>query len=61
MTEQTILDVCCGSCMFWFNKQDTRAVFADIRAEEHELCDGRLLAISGINQKIAPAFLFSKF
>lgn len=46
MAEKTILDVCCGSRMFWFNKQDTRAVFTDIRAEEHELCDGRRLVIS---------------
>ncbi|MBA8105959.1 class I SAM-dependent methyltransferase [Citrobacter sp. RHBSTW-00029] len=46
MSEQTILDVCCGSRMFWFNKQDTRTVFVDIRAEEHELCDGRRLVIS---------------
>lgn len=46
MSEQTILDVCCGSRMFWFNKQDTRTVFADIRAEEHWLCDGRRLVIS---------------
>lgn len=42
----TILDMCCGSRMFWFNKQDTRTVFADIRSEEHELCDGRRLVIS---------------
>lgn len=46
MSQQTILDVCCGSRMFWFNKQDPRAVFADIRAEEHTLCDGRRLVIS---------------
>lgn len=46
MAEQTILDMCCGSRMFWFNKQDTRAVFTDIRAEEHELCDGRRTVIS---------------
>ncbi|ECR0503461.1 class I SAM-dependent methyltransferase [Salmonella enterica] len=46
MSQQTILDVCCGSRMFWFNKLDTRAVFADIRAEEHTLCDGRRLVIS---------------
>ncbi|HAU5688284.1 Uncharacterised protein [Citrobacter freundii] len=47
MTDSTtILDMCCGSRMFWFNKQDTRAVFTDIRAEEHELCDGRRLVIS---------------
>ena len=46
MTEQTILDMCCGSRMFWFDKQDPRAVFADIRAEQHTLCDGRSLVIS---------------
>lgn len=45
MIEKTILDMCCGSRMFWFNKRDTRAVFADIRAEEHKLCDGRRLVI----------------
>ncbi|GEM_PF-3166570 len=27
MAEQTILDMCCGSRMFWFDKQDPRAVF----------------------------------
>lgn len=46
MSQQTILDMCCGSRMFWFNKQDSRTVFADIRAEEHTLCDGRRLVIS---------------
>ncbi len=46
MSEQTILDVCYGCRMFWFNKQDTRTEFADIRAEEYELCDGRRLFIS---------------
>lgn len=46
MESQAILDMCCGSRMFWFNKQDSRAVFADIRAEEHTLCDGSRLVIS---------------
>lgn len=46
MTEQTILDMCCGSRMFWFDKEDNRAVFCDIRAEQHTLCDGRRLVIS---------------
>jgi len=46
MAEQAILDMCCGSRMFWFDKQDERAVFSDIRAEEHTLCDGRHLVIS---------------
>lgn len=46
MTEQVVLDMCCGSRMFWFDKQDTRGVFIDIRAEEHTLCDKRRLVIS---------------
>ena len=41
----SILDMCCGSRMFWFDKTDLRAVFSDIRAEEHTLCDGRSLVI----------------
>lgn len=41
-----ILDVCCGSRMFWFDKQDSRAIFNDIRDEEYILCDGRKLDIS---------------
>lgn len=40
-----VLDVCCGSRMFWFNKQNPIAVFNDIRSEEHVLCDGRKLEI----------------
>ncbi len=40
-----ILDVCCGSRMFWFDKQNPLAIFGDIRDEEHTLCDGRSLEI----------------
>ena len=46
MSEVSILDMCCGSRMFWFDKQDERAVFSDISAEQHTLCDGRQLVIS---------------
>lgn len=42
---KTILDPCCGSRMFWFDKQDNRAVFTDKRKENHILCDGRELVI----------------
>lgn len=48
MTEATskpILDMCCGSRMFWLDKQDDRTVFSDVRREEHTLCDGRQLVI----------------
>lgn len=34
-----ILDACCGSRMFWFDRQDGRAVFVDKRKERHTLPD----------------------
>lgn len=40
-----ILDACCGSRMFWFDKENPLTLFADIRDEEHTLCDGRSLKI----------------
>ncbi len=43
--QKKILDVCCGSRMFWFDKQNPNVVFVDIRSEEHILCDGRKLEI----------------
>lgn len=46
MSEVSILDMCCGSRMFWMDKQDDRAVFSDRREEQHVLCDGRTLQIS---------------
>ncbi len=41
-----VLDACCGSRMFWFDKNDSRALFNDKRNENHTLCDGRELVIS---------------
>lgn len=41
-----VLDPCCGSRMFWFDQQDQRVLFGDIRSEEHTLCDGRALNIT---------------
>ena len=41
-----ILDVCCGSRMFWFDKQNPMVTFCDNRDEDHILCDGRSLKIS---------------
>jgi len=37
MAEKTILDVCCGSRMFWFDKSDERVIFCDKRKERHIL------------------------
>lgn len=41
-----ILDVCCGSKMFWLDKHDARVVFSDVRSEEHILCDSRTCIIN---------------
>lgn len=40
-----IIDVCCGSKMFWFDKKNPNVIFNDIRKEKHILCDGRKLNI----------------
>ena len=40
-----ILDPCCGSRMFWFDRENENVVFGDIRTEKHILCDGRALEI----------------
>lgn len=40
-----ILDVCCGSKMFYFDKNDKRVVFMDNRELETILCDGRELKV----------------
>ena len=45
MTLQPILDPCCGAKMMWFDKQNQRALFGDVRSESHTLCDGRALEI----------------
>ena len=40
-----ILDACCGSRMFWFDKNNPDVVFMDNRELEDVLCDGRKLII----------------
>lgn len=40
-----ILDACCGSRMFWFDKANPLVLFQDIRELNTELCDGRKLEI----------------
>lgn len=41
MKNKYILDACCGGKMFYFNKDDERVLFQDIREIETTLCDGR--------------------
>ena len=40
-----VLDPCCGSRMFWFNKQNPDVEFCDKRELHKTLCDGRSLDI----------------
>jgi len=43
--KKLILDACCGSRMFWFNRQHPKAIYMDNRELEDTLCDGRKLII----------------
>lgn len=44
-TKHRVLDPCCGSRMFWFDKKNPETIFGDKRREKHILCDGRSLKI----------------
>lgn len=45
MKKNKILDVCCGSKMFWFQKSRDDTVYMDNRELKDVLCDGRKLEI----------------
>lgn len=45
-TNKPILDACCGSRMFWFDKNNKNVVFMDKRQLKDVLCDGRILEIN---------------
>lgn len=40
-----ILDACCGSRMFWFDKDNPNVTFMDIRDEECVLSDGQVVIV----------------
>lgn len=44
--DKPILDVCCGSKMFYFDKNNSNVCFMDCRELKDTLCDGRKLEIS---------------
>lgn len=44
--DKYILDACCGSRMFWFDKSNKNTVFMDNRTLEDTLCDGRTLSVN---------------
>lgn len=37
MPDIKILDACCGSRMFWFDKNESHTTFMDIRQEKFEI------------------------
>jgi ubiquinone/menaquinone biosynthesis C-methylase UbiE len=45
MLKKQILDACCGSRMFWFDRAEPHTVYVDNRELEDTLCDGRKLII----------------
>lgn len=40
-----ILDACCGSKMFWFDKNRSDVLYMDIRKEDLVCCDGRTIKV----------------
>lgn len=43
---ERVLDACCGSRMFWFDKENPDVVYADNRELNDTLCDGRALNVA---------------
>lgn len=43
--KKLILDACCGSRMFWFDKENPLTTFMDIRELDTVLCDKRTLKV----------------
>ncbi len=41
-----VLDVCCGSRMFWFDKQNPITTFVDIREHCEELASGHVINVA---------------
>lgn len=41
-----VLDACCGSKMFWFDKQNEDVLYMDNRELNDTLCDGRTLSVN---------------
>ena len=46
ISNKYILDACCGSKTFWFDKDNENVIFMDNRTVDTTLCDGRKLIIN---------------
>ena len=44
-TQKQVLDPCCGSRMFYFDREANEVLFCDNRTLEKTLCDGRTLNV----------------
>ena len=44
--DKPIIDVCCGSRMFWFDKENPNVEFCDNRQLDTTLCDNRTLTVA---------------
>ena len=43
--DKIILDACCGSRMFWFDREHKNVLYVDNRELDTNLCDGRSLKV----------------
>jgi SAM-dependent methyltransferase len=60
MAEKTILDACCGTRMFWFDKSDNRVVFHDKRRATR-IIDVGTAGTKGRSPKVVEPEILSDF
>lgn len=48
MNEVKILDACCGSRMFWFNKNEKHTIFMDIRQETFKIHNKKVNVVPNV-------------
>lgn len=53
---KSILDACCGSRMFWFDKNDDRVLFMDIREGDFESGSGKDFRVRRVHPDIIGDF-----
>ena len=54
-----ILDACCGSKMFWVDREHKETVYMDNRMENTTLCDGRKCRAIGCHSTCAAYIKYS--
>lgn len=61
MSEKIILDACCGSRMFWFDKKNPNVLFIDNRSETVTAKDRDKIRTIEVNPDVIADFTNSKF